>query len=52
MEYKGKRTYIVCTLMFVYAVAGGLLGQLESPEVIQLILEAGAIAGLRAGMVK
>jgi uncharacterized membrane-anchored protein YjiN (DUF445 family) len=43
----GKKTYIVASVMIVYAVSGWLLGNLEQPEAWRLLMEAAAVAGLR-----
>lgn len=48
----GYKTYLIVAAMIVYAILGLVLGYQESPEVIRLILEALAIAGLRIGVAK
>jgi len=48
----GKKTYFVAFLMFVYAVLGAVIGQLDQLEVIKLILESLGLASLRAGIFK
>ena len=48
----GRKTYIVSLLLIVYAVLGGYLGRLESMDLVQLLLEALGLAGLRAAVAK
>jgi len=50
--YKGKKTYIVCALMVVYAVVGYALSKVDGGSATELVLEALAIAGLRAGVAR
>ena len=43
----GKKTYIVCSAMFVFAFIGLMLGKLDAASAVTILLEAAAIAGLR-----
>lgn len=47
---RGRRTYLVVLAMLVYAGLGLALGKIEDGEAMKLILEALAVAGLRAGI--
>lgn len=47
---KGKKTYIVCALMVVYALSGLLIGEVGSQEAVTLILTALGLGGLRDGV--
>ena len=49
---QGKKTYIVAGLMCIYAVVGYFLGKETPDELVKMILEALAVAGLRAGIAK
>jgi len=46
-KLQGKKTYLTCAVMVVYAVSGLILGHLDGNASIQIILEAMAIAGVR-----
>ena len=48
----GKKTYITVLCMLAYAVAGYFLGKETADESVKLVLEALAVAGLRAGIAK
>ncbi len=48
----GKKTFLVCGLMVVYALLGLFLGDMGQQEAVKLLLEAGALAGLRVGINK
>ena len=48
--FSGKKTFIVCGLMLIYAVLGLFLKEMDAQESIKLLLEAFAIAGLRLGI--
>jgi len=43
----GKKTFLVALLMAAYAVVGVIIGQLDSEQALQLLLEAGGLAALR-----
>ena len=45
----GKKTYIICVLMLIYAISAFALGKIDANQAWQIILEALAIAGLRHG---
>lgn len=49
---KGYKTYAIALAMVVYAVLGYLLQYSELPQSIEIVFEALAIAGLRAGVSK
>ena len=51
-KLSGKKTYAVVALMMLYAVSAGLLGHIDANSAAQVVLEALAIAGLRAGVAK
>lgn len=46
----GKKTYVAAGLLVLYAVLGLVTGKLEDVQSVGIILEALAIAGLRAGI--
>ena len=48
----GKKTYIVGTLMIVYALLGLALGDMESARVVELVLGGLGLFGLRHGIAK
>ena len=50
--YKGSKTYFVAGLIVIYAVLGFVLGYQDLNQMIQLLLGAGGLAGLRAGIAK
>lgn len=50
--FEGKKTYIVAMVMIAYAVMVMGLGGQSHTEAVELILNALAIAGLRAGVSK
>ncbi len=47
---KGKKTYIVCVVAILYAIAGVWLGDLELAHAGEVVLTALGAAGLRHGM--
>ncbi len=47
---RGRKTYLVSLAMLLFAISGLFLGQLDSNQATTVILEALAIAGLRAGI--
>ena len=47
---KGKKTYIVASLMALYAVLAVYFGDLDANTALQRIMEAAALAALRNGM--
>jgi hypothetical protein len=46
----GKKTYIAAAAMAIYAVVGCVFGIHSSDTMIQLLLNAAGIAGLRHGI--
>lgn len=48
----GKKTYSVAIIMVVYALSALYLGHMTQTDSVSLILQAAAIAGLRAGIAK
>lgn len=46
-KLKGKKTYISCILMVLYAISGFLLGHIEANVATSIIFEAMVLAGLR-----
>ena len=51
-KLSGRKTYLVSLLMIVFAVSGFFIGNVSQKEMIELILEALAIGGLRAAVTK
>ncbi len=49
---QGKKTYIMASLLFVYAVAGYFTGNLTLTAAIALVLGSGTGASLRAAIAK
>lgn len=47
---KGKKTYLVAGVMFMYAISGLILGHLTSDQAFQVIMAALATAGIRHGI--
>ncbi len=51
MDYlKGKKTFIICAVLAIVAVAGLYTGNLTPEQFVQLLGMAGIGAGLRDGM--
>jgi hypothetical protein len=48
----GYKTYIVAGLLLAHAITGYVTGEMPQGEAVTLILEAGGLAGLRAGVSK
>lgn len=46
----GYKTYIVCAVAIIYAVAGLYLGNLDFNSAAQMVLAALGAAGLRRGI--
>ncbi len=51
-KLKGYKTYAACIALAVYAVAGFIVGKVDGVTAGELVIEALAIAGLRAGVSK
>ena len=51
-ELKGKRTYIMAASLAIWGILGLLLGKNEIQEAITIMLEASALAGIRASVAK
>jgi len=49
---EGRKTYLIALAMIVYALIGYALGDMPQVESGKFIMEALAIAGLRAGIAK
>jgi len=47
---RGRRTYIIAVCMVIYAVLGFFLGKQTQDEMVMMVLNALAVAGLRAGI--
>jgi len=47
---RGYRTYVSALLLFLFGVYGLVTGSLDQSQAIEVILEAAALAGLRAAV--
>lgn len=48
----GKKTYLASAALALFAVLGFFTGQLDQAKAIELLIESGALAALRAGIAK
>lgn len=48
--FAGSKTYIVCAVAIIYAVAGLYSGNLDANQAIMVILTALGAAGMRKGI--
>ena len=46
----GRKAYMACTMLLIYAVSGFVTGNLDANQAIQLVMESGIAAAIRHGI--